>query len=344
MKKYCLNAAFATALLIQFFTLQAQGQIPGGSTITGFVFDAERRPITQIPVELMNEVNSVLQRTKTDGSGRFIFRGVSQGRFQIRVLPLGTEYEEQTQEAELYGIGASGRAITDNLQKDFYLNLRKAGSVSSTGNGAIFVQEIPGEAKTLFQKALSDLERNRVEAGVEGLEKALILFPTYYLALEKLGLIYATQQKYEKALDVFGKAVEVNSRSFNGWYGLSYAHYALRQWETAVEAAQKAVSLNSNSQDALLFLGLSLRQAKRYEEAEKWLKQADKITKGLSPDVHWNLALLYAHNLKRYNDAANELELYLKTSPDTSQAENIKKLIRRFRETAPANVRANFSR
>jgi tetratricopeptide (TPR) repeat protein len=346
MKRNCLNAALATALLIAFFTLQAQGQLPtfAGSTISGFVFDNERRPVTQIPVELMNEVNSVLQRTKTDGSGRFVFRGVSQGRFQIRVLPLGTEYEEQTQEAELYGMGASGRPITDNLQRDFYLRLRKAGSISSSGTGAIFVQEVPGEAKTLFQKALSDLEGNRVEAGVEGLEKALKLFPTYYLALEKLGLIYATQQKYEKALDIFGKAVAVNSRSYNGWYGLSYAHYALRQWDAAVEAAQKAVSLSSNSQDALLFLGLSLRQIKKYEEAEKWFKQADKITKGLSPDVHWNLALLYAHNLKRYQDAANELELYLKTNPDTSQAENIKKLIRQYRETPSATIRANFSR
>jgi tetratricopeptide (TPR) repeat protein len=83
-------------------------------------------------------------------------------------------------------------------------------------------------------------------------------------------------------------------------------------------------------------LGLSLRQAKRYEEAEKALRQADKITKGLSPDIHWNLALLYAKNLNRFNDAANELELYLKTSPDKSQTDNIKKLIKKYRETPPA--------
>jgi hypothetical protein len=37
------------------------------------------------------------------------------------------------------------------------------------------------------------------------------------------------------------------------------------------------------------------------------------------------------------------LELYLKTNPDKSQADNIKKLIKQYRET-PANVRANFSR
>ncbi len=339
MKKSWLNAAyFLSALLIPFSTSPTQAQIPtfGGSTITGFVFDPDRRPITQINVELINEVNSVLQRMKTDGSGRFVFRGVSQGRFQVRVLPLGTNYEEQTQEVELYGIGASGRPIIDNLQKDFYLRVRRSGSASSTSGGTIFVQDVPGEAKTAYQKALSDLEGNREEAGVAGLENAIKLFSSYYAALEKLGLIYTTQQKYEKALVVFGKAVEVNPRSFNGWYGLSYSHYALKNSGAAVDAAQKAVSLNSNSEDAALFLGLSLRQAKRYEEAEKSLKQANRISNGLSPNVHWNLALLYAKNLNRYKDAADELELYLKTNPTTPQVDNIKKLIKQYRETPPS--------
>src|SRR6266850_569929 len=147
MKKNSLNAAwFVTALLISFFVLPAKGQLPGfsGSTVTGFVFDPQGNPVAQIPVELINDVNGVLQRIRTDGSGRFIFRGVSQGRFQIRVLPLGTNYEEQTQEVELYGMSASGRPITDNLQKDFYLRLRQSGSVSATGT--VFVQEIPEEA------------------------------------------------------------------------------------------------------------------------------------------------------------------------------------------------------
>jgi tetratricopeptide (TPR) repeat protein len=330
----CLASVFLVPFLI------AQGQIQdspfGRSSVWGFVFDPERRPISEVQVELLNDVNSVVQRTKTNGSGRFYFRGVSQGRFVIRVLPLSTNYEEQTQDIEIYGIGAGGRPLADNVQKDFHLRLRRSTSIAA-GTGAVFIQEVPEEAKTIYQKAISDLDGDRVEAGAVGLENALKVFPTYYLALEKLGLVYTQQQKYEKARDVFDKAVAVNSRSFNGWYGLSYANYALKQSAAAVEAARKAVSLNSNSTDALLFLGLSLRQAKRYEEAEQSLKQADKLTKGASPDIHWNLALLYAHNLKRYKDAANELEHYLRTSPGSPQAENIKKLIKQYRENPPSN-------
>lgn len=340
MKTNRMNAGrFLTALLISFFAVQAQGQqgqvpIFPGSTITGFVFDAQRQPVAQAYVELIGDIDGVQQRIRTDGSGRFVFRGVTQGRFQVRVLPLGTNYEEQTQDVELSGMSASGRPIRDTIQRDFYLRLKKPPSMS--GSGVIFVQEIPEEAKTIYQRAVSDLDRNRLDDGIEGLEHVLKVFPSYFLALERLGLIYTTQQKFEKAVAVFSKAVAVNPRSFNGWYGLSCAQYALKQAEPAVAAAQKAVTLNSNSEDAFLILGLSLRLAKRYEEAEKALKRADKITKGLSPDVHWNLALLYAKNLNRLNDAANELELYLKTSPDKSQADNINKLIKKYRETPPA--------
>jgi tetratricopeptide (TPR) repeat protein len=102
-----------------------------------------------------------------------------------------------------------------------------------------------------------------------------------------------------------------------------------------VEASRKAVTLNSGSSDAVLILGLSLRQAKLFDEAEKTLKQANKLAKGMSADVHWNLALLYAHNLKRYKDAADELELYLKARPDSPNKEQVKRLIKQFRETPP---------
>jgi tetratricopeptide (TPR) repeat protein len=330
MRRNSLIAALFVSVLTSSFAFQAKGQVPvTGNTITGFVFDPQRRPVVQVYVELLNDVNGIRQRVRTDVSGRFVFRGLSQGRFQLRVLAVGTIYEDQTQEVE-----TSGRPSRDTIQTDFYLRLRKSGPVSAPGT--IFVQEIPEEAKTIYQRAVADLDRDRLEDGIAGLQSALKIFPDYYLALERLGLIYITQQKYEKAVGIFGKAVEVNPRSFNGWYGLSVSHFALKQSDAAVEAAQKAVTLNSNSADALLALGVSLRQAKRYEEAEKPLKQADKITKGLSPDVHWNLALLYAKNLNRFSDAANELELYLKTTPDTSQTENIKKLIKKYRESPPA--------
>lgn len=218
MKKINLNVKKFGNVILFLFCLNWSAQIVYGqqnrSVISGYVFDSRRNPVTQIPVELMNDLNSVIQRTKTDGSGRFFFSSVPSGRFTIRVLPLGTDLEQQTQDVEIAGIGVSGRPLADNVQLDFYLRPRKNSGNTITNNGVVFVQEIPEEAKKVFEKAVSDLDDKRIEAGIEGLENALKLFPTYYLALEKLGGLYIGQQKYDKARDIFSRAVTVNERSF----------------------------------------------------------------------------------------------------------------------------------
>lgn len=305
------------------------------NTISGHVFDSQRNPVGQVFVELQNEVYSSIGRTKTDGSGRYFFAGLSPGRFIIRVLPYGTNFEEQSQEIEIVNFVTPGSVTPENAQKDFYLKMRKSDVASVTGT--IFVQEIPENARKVYEKAISNLDNKRVETGIEELRSAVKIFPNYYYALERLGREYINQQKYEEALDVFTKAVAVNDRGFYSWYGLSYVNYALKKSTAAVEAAQKAVSLSPNSVESLLFLGVAQRQAKQYEDAEKSLQQAKKLANGKFPDVHWNLALLYVYNLKRYKDAANELELYLKEQPANSNKVQIKKLIKQYREMATSN-------
>jgi tetratricopeptide (TPR) repeat protein len=302
------------------------------NSISGFVFDTQRNPVTQIPVEVLNEVNQTLQRTRTDNSGRFFFSGLSAGRFNIRVLPYGTNFEEQSQEVEIVNFVRPGSSTSENAQKDFYLRLRRDAKEANAVTGTLFAQDIPQEAQKFYNKALSDLENKRDQAGIQELLNAIKVFPDYFLALERLGREYINQQKYDYAQAVFTKVVSVNQRSFSGWYGLSYASYAFGNSDNAIEAAENAVKLEPSSVDATLLLGISFRKAKRYKEAEKSLLQAKKLAKGQVPDVHWNLALLYNHNLKRYKEAADELELYLKVQSENAKAENIKKLIAQLRE------------
>lgn len=54
--------------------------------------------------------------------------------------------------------------------------------------------------------------------------------------------------------------------------------------------------------------------------------------------MHWQLALLY-NQLKRYREAADELEVFLKVQADSKDTELIKKLIKRFREQSGGSVK-----
>ena len=127
------------------------------------------------------------------------------------------------------------------------------------------------------------------------------------------------------------KATEVNRQAYPTLYTLSIAQYNLKQVPEAIESMRRAISLNQQSMAANLWLGMLLRQTDKFAEAEAYLKQADHLAASKSPDVHWQLALLF-NQLKRYKEAADELELFLKVQPDSKDTELIKKLIKKFRQ------------
>jgi hypothetical protein len=304
------------------------------NSISGFVWGANRNPVPQVPVELLNDVHQVLKRTRTDGSGRYFFSGLSAGRFTIRVLPFGTNYEEQSQDVEIISFVRPGGSTNDNVQKDIYLTIRRDVPRSGGSNVAVFAQDVPDEAKKLYENSLSNFESNRPEAAVESLLASLEIFPEYYAALDRLGREYLSKGNFVYARAVFQKMISVNDRSFTGWYGLSYAAAQLHLSDIAEQAARKAIELQPSSSDAHLMLGIAQRHSKRYIDAERSLLRSKKLADGTNPDIHWNLALLYGNNLDRFDDAADELELYLKIVPSGVKTDEIRRLIAKFRAKA----------
>jgi tetratricopeptide (TPR) repeat protein len=277
-----------------------------------------------LQVELLNDVESVLARTKTDNSGLFSFRGLRIGVFQVRVQTYGTTFIGQTQRVQL----DRGRGVE---QVEFVLVSRR--NSSTTGiPGVIFAQEVPDKARKQYERGLALLEKTEQrKEGVAALENAIEIFPLYFEALHVLGSEYVKQQDYDRAIPLLTKAIEVNRESYHSLYTLSIAQYNLKQVSEALESMKRAIVLNQQSMAANLWLGMLLRQTDKFDEAETYLKQADHLAASKSPDVHWQLALLF-NQVKRYKEAADELELFLKVQPDSKDTELIKKLIKKFRQ------------
>src|SRR5690606_38187566 len=84
------NVAFAITILVFAGTISIFAQ--GRSSVSGFVFDANRRPLQNVIVELLTDFNSTVGRARTDGSGRYYIGGLGQGRFTVIVKPFGTAY------------------------------------------------------------------------------------------------------------------------------------------------------------------------------------------------------------------------------------------------------------
>jgi len=311
------------------------------NSVSGYVYGVNRTPVADLNVEFLDNFDRSIRRTRTNSSGFYEFSLVPGGNYKVRVYTFGTDYEEQVQAGEIVNFlsttpsGATRVTGSDRQQMDFYLRLRKG--VTLAAASAIFAQEVPAQARELYDKALIQLENKNTGEGIIGLKSAIEAFPQFYAALERLGTEYLRMGRPEtlQAAEVLlALAVGINTRSFKGWYALAYARYSLAKHPEALTAIKKATELNSGSPDAVFLHGSLLRYTKRYAEAEKQLLKARELSKDTNAQIHWELALLYGNGLKRYADAARELKLFLKAQPDARDSENIKKLILDFEKKA----------
>jgi len=294
--------------------------------ISGYVFGINRKPLDRMNVELLDDFQRTRARTLTSSTGYYQFDRMSFGRFTVRVYTLGTDYEEKENSVEL--VNYFGNPIYE--QSDFQLKLRRG---VTPANESVFAQDVPPDAQKLYDKAIDDLQNKRTAEGHQKLRDALTAFPNYYAALERLGLEYiqlGSTEGYQVAAGLLNIAVGINPRGFKSWYGLAYAYNLLQNYPQATAVVEKALSLNQSSVDALFLHGRLLRQAKKYSEAEKQLTKAIELSGDGSAQLHWELALLYGNNLKKYADAARELKLYLKINPKAANAEEISRLIADF--------------
>ena len=82
-KVFALLFVVFGASLALFSPARAQTQSQNRNTITGFIFDEDRRPVSEVYVELQSENYSLVSRTQTRGSGMFTFTGLAPGQYYV---------------------------------------------------------------------------------------------------------------------------------------------------------------------------------------------------------------------------------------------------------------------
>jgi Tfp pilus assembly protein PilF len=327
--------------------------VQGRNAIYGRIFGPNRQPVGDMYVELLDEVGSTITRQKADASGRFTFSGLGNGRYTVKVLPYGTDYLVQLQEVTLSTVSAVPGSGSDQQHVDVYLRVNERANANPFGlaPGTVFAQDVPAPARKLYAEGLSFLREKKDKEAFEKLKQSLELFPTYYDALDRLGAEYAT-----RGVDANGnlnptylqaggallmKAVEVNPRGYSSVFGLGWTQFQLGLNDEAVENLRRATTLYAKGADAHLWLGRALKRVSKPDQAEASFKRANELTEGKNAEVHKQLAGLY-NEQKRYREAADELDLFLKvlhkTKGTEAEVERIRGLVKQLRDKAAATA------
>ena len=299
--------------------------------IFGHVRDAHGNGVGSIRVSLLNENEQNLSTVFADNSGRFQFRNLGEGTYLVRVEPAGTPFEEQTQRIELQSFSPLSSSTEDPHMVDFRLKLRKE---ERTGvPGVVFVQPVPPAAVEQFNKAVSSLNDKKTESAIQFFQKAIELYPDYFLALELLGTEYVKGGKYENAVPILSRAAELNPNASKSLYALGVAHLKTNRSAEAVNWLQRAADKDARSANVFMMLGLAHGNLGSYGESETAFKKAYLLGKSDVAEVHFYLAGIY-NKQQRYADAVRELELFLKESKDIKDRDQIKGLIVKLKEKA----------
>jgi Tfp pilus assembly protein PilF len=310
------------------------------NAIQGVITNTAGQPLNRIRVELQDEVEMTIRQAYTDGTGRYSFRTLSSGTFIIKANGDGS-YLTRSARINLYGSGGGSGAHLE--QVDLVLKSREEakGPSASANAGTAFAQETPEKARKIYLRAIKQLDNSKqIELGIDSLKEAIQVFPDYFLALERLGIEYVKREQNEDANQILARALAVNPNSAASLYALGVAQFKLRLWTQSAQSLQRSLTLAPNSANAAysnFYLGLAYLRTQRPGEAERHLKKSIELGGNTVPsDCHMYLAQIYSDN-KKYKEAADELELFLKLTPNALDADNIKTIIKNLREKARVN-------
>ena len=323
------TASLVIAVLL--LSAGAPALVPGASAaalqlsqVDGRVYGPDRKPVDQAVVRVYDQTGfREIGRTMTDSSGRFQFT-LNAGIYVVHVDPVtNPTLAPQRQELEII-VGPNARG---GERANIAFRLKPAATAPRPA-GPRFDQVVPAEAKGEYDRALKIIGSNRADA-LAALRKAVEIYPDYYDALELLGTEYVKDDHNDAAAVVLQKAVEVNPKGERSLYALGVAHYKAGRFQPAIDAFTRATAIVSDSANTTLYLGLAHARAGHDREAEAALKQAHSLGATGVPELHLALASIY-RKAGRNREAAAELRLLLKESPNLKDADKIRGLIEKY--------------
>jgi tetratricopeptide (TPR) repeat protein len=297
--------------------------------IEGTVYGPDGKAMANAVITLQNHAGAQIDQDITKSDGRYRFSGVVAGVYYLSVKPAEREVQQQVQKIELINSGVN----IGNFSKERYdFSLKHApGFDKATVAATVFAQPIPPEAEKEYQGAVSSIAKGEKDAALNRLKKAIEIFPTYFLALQQIGLLYIEKEKDQQAIEPLTKAIEVNAKAAESHLGLGMAYLNLDRVNESITELKVTLGLDPRLFRAHLYLGMALITTGKLDEAEKSLKQAYAIGGSVQASAaHLYLASIYSTR-KEYQKAIIELETYLREKPKAANAAKIQEAIAKLK-------------
>jgi len=325
--------AFSAVVLFLVVTVSAQLIPPassetgmgGQNSITGMILAPEGHRIERrITIRLQSMARGD-RVTVSEDNGNFAFRGLPSGDY-ILVVDKEKDFEPFSQNVsviQMRGFPAQTYTVTIRL-------VPKGSTDAKPGVIDSRIANVPKKARELFAKGM-ELANNRDYRGaIDQLNLAIAEYPKFMIAYNELGVQYLRLGELDKADAALQEALKLDAEAYEPVMNRGIVLFTMKKYADAEAVLRKALVVQENSPVAHYFLGQTIANLGKFDEAEKELKIAVETGGEQMKEAHRLLAIIYSSRGDKKR-AAGELETYLKLAPNTPDAEQLRRVARQFR-------------
>ena len=334
-----LETLLSTLLLAALFSATAYGQIGEGAglgdagvrnannSIQGNIFEPNGRRFERRLQIRLSSVRGIDFSTMSNENGSFSFRRLPAGTYTITV-DAGREYVPMTESVYVYENFRTQSGQTYVVQ--FQLQMKPTNEArASVVNAAL--AGVPKAALEFYESAAKSAQTGDSKKAVELLKSAIEIYPQFMLAHNELGVQYFKLGDLDKAAPALREAIKLSPETFSPRFNHGVVLFYKKQYQSAGEELDHALKVNGSSAVAHLFRGRVFIKVKEFAKAEQEFRRALSLGGGGEiNEAHRFLGGIY-NEQGHYARALQELETYLKLSPNVKDAEEIRLIIQELR-------------
>ncbi|NQE05854.1 Photosystem I assembly protein Ycf3 [ANME-1 cluster archaeon GoMg1] len=156
-------------------------------------------------------------------------------------------------------------------------------------------------------------ELKQYERAIEDFNKAIELNPNLAVAYNNRGFAYHELKQYERAIEDHNKAIELNPNLSMAYNNRGIVYGELEQHERAIEDYNKAIEVNPKYVEAYNNRGIAYRELKQYERAIEDYNKAIEVNPKYAM-VYNNRGVAYG-GLKQYEKAIEDFSKVIELNP-----------------------------
>lgn len=187
------------------------------------------------------------------------------------------------------------------------------------------------EAQECFRKGTAFFKDKKYKESMLEFEKALKINPKFAEAYYGLGYIYASTKSYPEAIAYFNKALEISPNYVEVYDILAYISSVSGDYAQTIEYYQKALKIKKDDLEAYNGLGFAYASLRKNKEAIDYFKEAIKINPEYAP-AYSGLGALYLSLGQEPEAKENFLKAkaILEKNKDTESVKAIEEYLRKI--------------